>query len=229
MDVAISEGQAGAPEGTIILAEEQTNARGRFGRHWEAPLGNIHLSVLVRPSAVMIPFLSILAGVVSIRAIRRVTDLTPVLKWPNDVLVHGKKICGILVENSFTGNSPDYAVVGIGINVDFDPSSTMRSLPNASSLAKHTNFPVEKSLLLKHLLEQMDILYRNLRNGQTPIDEWKSVLTTLGNPVTVKWKQKEWQGFAEDVDRKGNLLLRQPDGTILSIPTGEVTVTDTSR
>ena len=111
--------------------------------------------------------------------------------------------------------------------MDYDPSSAEGLLHNASSLAKSTGSAVDRSLLLKHILEQMDVLYRNLRDGQTPIDEWKALLGTLGNQVKIKWKQREWEGVAEDVDTTGNLLLRQRDGSLLCIPSGEVTLADT--
>ncbi len=226
MDVAHSEGEAGALEGTIVLAEEQTSGRGRFGRHWIAPKGNIHLSMLLRPSSAMLPYISVLAGVASVRAIRRVTGLAATMKWPNDVLLDGQKVCGILVENALVGNEVRYAVVGIGINVDYDPSQEEGLLWKATSLAKEVGGIVDRAALLKHLIEEMDFLYLELRNGQTPIEEWRSLLVTVGKPVKIRWQEDVWEGYAEDVDQQGNLLLRQQDGSLVCVPAGEVTLTD---
>ena len=224
MDEACREGEAGGEEGTVVLAEEQTAGRGRFGRLWLSPRGNINLSVLLRPSLGMLTYLSILASIGVVRAIARATGLVASVKWPNDVLIGKRKVCGILVESALTGNEVGYAVVGIGVNVEFDPSQEKELSHTATSLVREVGGPVDRSALLRHLLEEMDALYLNLRDGWSPIEEWRTLLVTLGKSVMVRWQEEVREGHAEDVDQMGNLLLRQQDGSLVCLPAGEVSL-----
>ena len=224
MDEAGLEGEGEAEEGTVVLAEEQMAARGRFGRPWMAPQGNIHLSVLLRPSLTMLPYLTMLASIAVVRAIRRVTGLVVAVKWPNDVLIENNKVCGILVESALVGNEVHYAVVGIGVNVGFDPSQLEGLSQRATGLVREVGGPVDRAALLRHLLEEMDVLYLNLREGRSPVEEWRGLLVTLGKGIKVRWQEEVLVGYAEDVDQQGNLLLRREDGSLATVPAGEVTV-----
>ena len=123
MDEAARLAEQGAEEGTVVVAENQTAGRGRQGRTWVSRGGNLYFSIIFRPAPDVLPLISMLAGVAAARAIRRVTALDPRLKWPNDVMLHGKKVAGILVESVVRGDRADYAVLGIGINVSLDTGS----------------------------------------------------------------------------------------------------------
>ncbi|GAH88453.1 unnamed protein product, partial [marine sediment metagenome] len=112
MEVAKQEAQLGAVEGTVIIADEQTAGRGRIKRVWLSPKGSVALSIILYPSVVNLPSLIMLASLAVVHSIEAVTGLKPQVKWPNDVLVNDKKVCGILIESSVRGNIVDYAIIG---------------------------------------------------------------------------------------------------------------------
>ena len=241
MDEAGRQAREAADQGTVILAEEQTSGRGRFQREWVSPAGNLYLSIVLRPSPQALQYLSIISGVAVVRAIRKTTGLRPTIKWPNDVKIDGKKVCGILVESALQDNRVQYAIVGIGINVAFDPSSVSELAGIATSLNLETGTEVDREVLLRHLLQELDGLYLPLQQAQAgyrPADlgqsfggdsldrakrEWRAVLETLSRRVEVRWHEEVYTGYAEDVDEVGNLLLRLEDGTLVALPAGEVT------
>ena len=242
MDEATRQAREGVVEGAVILAEEQTSSRGRFQRTWVSQAGNLYLSIVLRPSLRSLTYLSIISALAVVRAIRKTTTLEPTIKWPNDIRVGGKKVSGILIENAIQDNAVQYAIVGIGINVVLDTSAIEELKDIATSLAQETDKVkvVEREALLRQLLHEMDRLYLPLRerSAKTPSnssnqvfensalarakEEWRGLLETLGSHVQVQWKNEVYTGFAEDVDEIGNLLLRQRDGTLMSIPAGEV-------
>ena len=118
MEVAKQEAQLAAVEGTVIIADEQTAGRGRIKRAWLSPKGSIALSIILYPSVVNLPSLIMLASLAVVHSIEAVTGLKSQIKWPNDVLVNDRKVCGILIESSVRGNIVDYAIIGIGVNVN---------------------------------------------------------------------------------------------------------------
>ena len=233
MDEAARMAQEGTETGTVVLAEEQSAARGRFRRPWFAPPGNLYLSVVLRPSTEALHYLSIMSGVAVVRAIRKARGIRPTIKWPNDVMISGKKVCGILVENSLKGDTVQHSVLGIGVNVALDPSAVDELSGKATSLNRETETEVNREALLRHLLQELDNLYLPLRQargastdagGSKPVmEEWRGLLETLGKQVEVAWLDDVYRGYAEDVDDVGNLLLRLEDGSVATLPAGEVT------
>ena len=241
MDEAARQAKEGAEDGTVILAEEQTKARGRFQRAWVSRPGNLYLSILLRPSTTALQYLSIISSVAVVRAIKSTTGLQPTIKWPNDIRLGGRKVCGILVESALQDDNVQYAVVGIGINVALDPSTECGLADIATSLNIEAGKEVDRQALLRHLLHEMDMRCLPLRQshgGSGPADagqvagdadvrrtleEWRSLLETLGGEVEVRWKDEVFAGFAEDVDEVGNLLLRLETGVLVTLPAGEVT------
>jgi len=126
----------GMGEGTVIIAGEQTEGRGRLGRTWVSPPeGSISLSVILHPSMAQLPQLNMVASLATLWSIKRVTRLNPLIKWPNDILLNDKKVSGILIENAFEGGDLKAAIVGIGINVSFDPASFPEIASIATSLS----------------------------------------------------------------------------------------------
>jgi BirA family biotin operon repressor/biotin-[acetyl-CoA-carboxylase] ligase len=230
MNEAARLAEDGAEEGTVVVAEVQTAGRGRFGRIWVSPAGNMWMSVLLRPSIQSLRYLSILAGVASANAIASTTSLDVTLKWPNDLRIGGRKVGGVLVENSLSGSEVRHAVIGIGINVALDPSSNGAIASTATALNMEYGAPVPREKLLRQLLDEMDRLYGSLVTGTTPLEEWRALLDTLGKQVTVHELTElggpgsSYSGIAEDVDATGNLLLRLPDGRRIALAGGEVTM-----
>ena len=236
MDEAVRQAEEGVDEGAVILAEDQTAGRGRFQRAWYSQAGNIHLSIMLRPSLQALRYLSIISAVAVVRAIRKTAGLESTIKWPNDVRMGGKKVSGILVESALQGNNVQYAIVGIGVNVALDPSSVDELADIATSVNAEAGKAVDREVILRHLLQEMDSLYLPLRrayrtspstdSGQTvgrAMEEWRGLLETLGQRVEVRWQDEVYAGYAEDVDEIGNLLLRREDGTLATLPAGEVT------
>ena len=235
MDEASSLAEKGAEDGTVVVAEEQWAARGRFSRPWVSPEGNLSLSIILRPQEAAAGYISMLAGVAVVRAVGKTTFLEARLKWPNDVLVGGKKLCGILVEPSYLADQLQYAVVGIGINVALDPSEMPDISQTATSLAMETGEQVQRGPLLRNLLQEMDALYLELERTApleadsilAPpriLDEYRATLDTLGRHVEVAWQDDICRGLAEDVNEMGNLVLKLDNGETRVLSAGEVTL-----
>ena len=241
MDEAARRAQEGAEEGTVIVAEEQTGGRGRYERQWVSEPGNLYFSVVLRPSLKGLPYISVISGVAVAHAVKKSLGLKPTIKWPNDVRIGGKKLCGILVESSLQDKTVLYAIVGIGVNIALDPSKTAGLPEIATSLNIEAGKPTDREEILRHLLQELDKLYLPLRPSirrdrtedsdktsdkqgiQQALAEWRGMLETLGQRVEISWGGEVHTGLAEDVDAMGNLLLRTSDGTLLTLPAGEVT------
>lgn len=215
---------AGTPEGTLVVADEQTAGRGRLERQWLAPAGQALLFSLVfypdvaPRNAFQLTMLSSLACV---HAVRNVTGLQPAIKWPNDLLLGGKKLAGILSEMGQAGERL-YAVVGIGLNVNVDFSAWPELAQRATSLHQALGRPVPRLPLLQEILREIEVRYDRLRAGQSPYDEWVASLATLGRQVRVTTPEGVYEGRASGVDAEGALQLALPDGTTRRILVGDV-------
>jgi BirA family biotin operon repressor/biotin-[acetyl-CoA-carboxylase] ligase len=223
-DVAKRRAQEGAKEGTVIIAEEQTAGRGRIKRRWLSPRGSIALSIILYPPLAYLPSLIMVASLAVARSIGQVTGLKAKIKWPNDVLVNDKKICGILVESDVRGNKVDYAVIGIGINVNIKLSEFPQIAPFATSLSRELGGEVSRPEVIRSLLAEAEKLYLALAAGDSVFRQWRDNLVTLGKKVQVNWGEATYEGVAESVAADGSLLLRQPDGSLLKIVAGDVTL-----
>ena len=226
MDVARREARQGATEGTVVVADEQTVGKGRVKRVWLSPGGSIALSVILYPDTACLPGLIMLSSLAVARSIETVTGLGTQIKWPNDILVNGRKVCGILVENDWHGHKVAYAIIGIGINVNFRLSDFPGILPAATSLADETGKDVSRLALVRALLTEMERLYLALPDGDFVYREWRTKLVTLGRKVRVESGKTMLEGIAESVARDGSLLLRHPDGSSTQIVAGDVRLRD---
>ena len=228
MDDAARWARDGADEGAVVVAETQTASRGRLGRRWVSDGGNLYFSVLFRPDADALPLLSPLAGVAVARAVRQVAGLYPTIKWPNDLMIEDRKVCGILAESALSGNRVEHAIVGIGVNVALDVSADPEIAATAASLNELAQLEIDRAELLRRILQHMDGLYLDLRRGRSPIPEWRRWLDTLGQRVTVTHHDVSSAGLAEDIDASGNLLLRTDDGELLTLTAGDITLRSVS-
>lgn len=214
-----------ADEGLVILTDEQTAGRGRHGRRWDAPAGSsILMSVLFRPDlpADKINLLTMIVSLAAIDGVRAVTGLKATLKWPNDILVDEMKVGGVLTEGSFIGGRLDYAVVGLGLNVNFDPAEIPHIPPTASSLMATLDEPVDRLALIEAILAAADQRYRALKADQPPFDEWAQHLNTIGRRVRVQLPSGSVEGIAESVNQQGNLRVRKADGDLDEVAAGDV-------
>ena len=224
MKVAKREAQQGAAEGTVIIADEQTVGRGRIRRIWLSPRGNIALSIILYPSIVYLPYLIMLASLAVVHSIENITALKAQLKWPNDVLINDKKVCGILIESDVKGDRVDYAIIGIGINVNLRLADFPELSPVATSLSDELGREVLLIEVVRHLLVDVERLYLALLPGESIYQQWRDRLVTLGGEVEVRWGKTMYVGVAESVAKDGGLLLRQSDGSLTKIVAGDVTL-----
>jgi BirA family biotin operon repressor/biotin-[acetyl-CoA-carboxylase] ligase len=155
-------------------------------------------------------------------AVRQATGLQTAIKWPNDVLLGGKKVCGVLVDTGLKGGRIDYMIAGLGLNVDFDPAAWPEIADIATSLSAGLGCPVPTGDVLGLLLEELDRLYLSLRAGEPVYLEWLAHLETIGQRVTVRGQGWEEEGLVEGADVDGSLLLRRADGTLRRLFSGEL-------
>lgn len=218
--------RAGAPEGTLVIADYQIAGRGRLERRWEAPAGSsLLMSIIFRPrlAAYQVQRLTMICGLAAVDAIEAQTGLQVGLKWPNDLVIGGAKLGGILTEIELEGKRVDHAVVGLGLNVNLDPGRLPQDLLMvATSLSHLLGREVPRLPLLRGLLQAMELRYRALEAGQLPQAEWAGRLATLGQPVAVSTLGGSVEGVAEGVNKDGALLVRRADGRLETILAGDV-------
>jgi BirA family biotin operon repressor/biotin-[acetyl-CoA-carboxylase] ligase len=173
-----------------------------------------------------LPYLIMLASLAVVRSIEAVTNLKTQVKWPNDVLINGKKVCGILIESEVCGSRVAYAVVGIGINANFRTADFPENFPLATSLADELKEEVSRLDMIRRLFVEIESLYLTLPDGESIYQAWRDKLVTLGKQVRVKSGTAILEGIAESVARDGSLLLRQANGSLTKIVAGDVNLRD---
>jgi BirA family biotin operon repressor/biotin-[acetyl-CoA-carboxylase] ligase len=202
MDEARRLAEEDAPEGTVVIADEQTAGRGR---------------------------LTMICSLAVCDAIAEVAGLRARVKWPNDVLIDERKVCGILTEMDLLGERVRYAIVGIGINVNVSFQDVPLLMTSATSLAAESGRPVSRLDLLVALLAGIERRYLALCEGQAFHQEWAKRMATLGHPVQVAGSAERWDGLAIGVDEDGALLVRGEDGCVRRVLAGDVTLRPASR
>jgi BirA family biotin operon repressor/biotin-[acetyl-CoA-carboxylase] ligase len=215
----------GASQGTLITAEEQTTGKGRRGRNWLAPPGSsLLISLILYPSLTVsqIPRLTMASSLAVAYAIEEISSLPVHFKWPNDILLARKKAGGILTETSISGEILDYAVVGIGLNVNLDVRQIPQIANTATSLSVELGREVSRLELLQALLKFMEKEYLLLQQEESPYEKWATRLSTLGQKVEVTTPWGQESGWAEGVDADGTLILRRDDGMKAHITVGDV-------
>jgi BirA family transcriptional regulator, biotin operon repressor / biotin---[acetyl-CoA-carboxylase] ligase len=229
-DQAMAAGDGGTAEGYCVLADRQTAGRGRLGRTWASPSGvGLYTSILFRPKVPLssLPLLTLVAGLAVMDAIQGVAALTPRLKWPNDVLLDGRKVAGILIELATSGSTVRYAVAGIGINVNHCEDDFPAELrPGATSLFQQCGRRIIRGLLAAAVYNELDIWYalfcKDRRESIVEAGRLRSV--TLGQSVHVLAGSEEWRGHAEDLDADGALLVRDETGALRRVIAGDVSI-----
>ena len=165
-----------------------------------------------------------IASLAVVHCIEAVTGLKSQIKWPNDVLINGRKLCGILIESDVRGNMVDYAIMGIGVNVNLRLSDFPDILSTATSLSDELGREVSRLDVIRQLLVEIERLYLTLQTGGSIYEEWRDSLVTLGRRVRVKLGDTIYEGVAESVTVDGSLLLRRSDGSLTKIVSGDVTL-----
>jgi BirA family biotin operon repressor/biotin-[acetyl-CoA-carboxylase] ligase len=219
----------GAKEGTVVIAETQTRGKGRRGREWRSPAGGVYMSIILKPqiNPARTPLLTLLAGVVVAKVLRRLYNLKAELKWPNDVMVNNRKICGILTEMTAETEAVNYCIVGIGINANVELAHFPPEFrASTTSLKKELSAHVSRAELVRDLLNEIEQLYAVFRErGPAPIlEEWKALTNTLGARVQVIGQTEVVKGRAVDVDQDGALIIKLADGSLKRIIAGDLSL-----
>lgn len=225
MDMAMQLGMDGAANGSVVLAESQIKGRGRLGRGWLSPkYKGIYLSLILRPKILpaACPILTLMSAVSICEAVKEVIDLDVQIKWPNDLLIHNKKVAGILTEMNAEVDKVNFVVIGIGLNVNNDKKSL---IAGATSLKEQQGEEISRVVLLQEILRKIEENYFLLEaKGEVEIiNKWRNFTLTLGTRVKVDYQHKHIEGQAIDIDSDGALLIRKDSGFIQKISSGDVT------
>lgn len=229
-DVAERLARDGVKEGAVVFAESQTKGRGRLGRKWISPAGKgLWFSVLLRPDLrpAAATQLTVAAAVALARAIRLHTSLNTDIKWPNDILIKGRKTAGILTELNAELDHVKYVIIGVGVDVNLTTSEFPLELrKTATSLKIEAGEIVNRAELAAVILHELDHDYRLICAGhfETVADEWEAHCKTLGHQVSISIGTRRIQGRAESLDTDGALLLRTQHGHLERIIGGDVTL-----
>lgn len=229
-DVLEKLAREGVREGMAVFAESQTRGRGRLGRHWISPPGRgIWFSVLLRPTLrpQAATRLTVAAAAALARALRREVPLRPEIKWPNDLMIHGKKVAGVLTELSGELDSVRHVTLGIGINANLTRDDLPPALHGtATSLRLELGRPIDRAALAAALLQELDAAYACVSDERFAAlaDEWSEHCTTLGRHVSVLSGNRRIVGRAESLDGEGALLVRTQFGRLERIVGGDVTL-----
>lgn len=229
-DAALSLARQGFPEGTVVGAEVQTKGRGRGGRSWFSPRGTgLWFSVILRPSLATASLgrIGLWSAVALAGSLYRDLGVRPELSWPNDVLVEGKKLAGILAESSGDAAAVDYVVLGVGLNVNQQPADFPDDLrATATSMLIAAGREFDRAVLLSHLLRHFQRSYEThqVSSFSGVAGEWKAYSGLLGRRIEVRWGRDRLRGEAADVGEDGELLLRLPSGALRKISWGEASI-----
>lgn len=216
-----------SPNGTIVIAEEQKKGRGRMGRKWSSPKGcGLWFSIILKPDIppYEAPKLTLLTSVCVQEAIRNTAKISADIKWPNDILINGKKVCGILTEISAEMDAINYIIIGIGINVNNDDFPT-EIKNSATSLKLEKGEVIDRVTLLVNILESFECFYKKaLNNFDDILEIWRKNCCNLGKPVKIIGKNESFEGIAINVDEDGSLLVKRENGNIEKVLSGDISL-----
>lgn len=226
----------GCEEGTVIVADSQTSGRGRMGRNWHSKGGDgIWMSIVLRPSIAPedVQVITLAASVAVVNAVKRSAEIETGIKWPNDIILDGKKVCGILTEMSTEMDRVNYLILGIGLNVNQKADDFPEELKEIATSLK-INIDEKKMILpklkrsdiIKNILFELEKQYENVIKGNTEdiIKKWSEKSVTLGRQVKIIYRGIEYEGTAKDVTYDGKLVVHCSDGAVREVSSGEVSV-----
>ena len=219
MDIARDLARKGCPHFTVVIAGLQTNGRGRLRRAWLSQKGGLYFTMILRPQipSMLSPRLNFSAAVDLVHTLRSRFGIHAHVKWPNDILVSGKKICGILSEMEAEGDLTTIVNIGIGMNVNNDP---LLQEPKASSIKKILKKTVSRKKILSEFLDRFETRIQST-GLDSIVDEWKQYTTTLNRGVKIVTLDEVSEGIALDVDENGALIIKDAGGRIKKILCGD--------
>ena len=230
-DARRMQGRFRLTNGALLLTETQTAGRGRAGRNWVSPPDvNLYFTLILTPPPEGVRSLAPVTPLAVAHAIEELAaglgvDLKPDLKWPNDVLIDGKKVAGLLVETTTNDEGTLVALVGVGVNVNVEVAGYPEISDIATSLRDRFGFSVPREELLAAFCNHFEALYETALAGSlAPFEEWRRRLVNLGQPVVANGSVARIEGVAVDVDTEGALVIEQADGRRLTVEAGDVTL-----
>lgn len=214
-------------EGTVIIAERQSAGKGRLGRKWFSPAGGIWISIILYPqlSPSYIPRITLMTAVAVVKAIERCAQIKGQIKWPNDILINEKKVCGILTEMSAELDLINWVVVGIGINVDIKKQEFPEDIrEKTTSLKEALRKEISRVSLVQIFLKEFERYYELLKKREISLilKEWKSYSHTLGKKIEIDIGEQVITGEAIDINEMGALILKKGDGELIEIISGTI-------
>ncbi|MDQ2086377.1 biotin--[acetyl-CoA-carboxylase] ligase [Herbivorax sp. ANBcel31] len=226
--------QEGCEEGTVVIADSQTAGRGRMGREWSSTdKKGILMSVVLKPKVAMeeLQIITLAASVAVVEAIKELTGIDFGVKWPNDIILDGKKICGILTEASMEMDRVNFVVLGIGLNVwhkkeDFLDELKEKATSLSIYMGQKSDIIIRRSELIKAILIKLEKVYDEINRGclDSIIQLWKKHSVTLGKEVSILIKGEQHKGIAQDITNQGKLIVKCVDGTRKEVLSGEISV-----
>jgi BirA family biotin operon repressor/biotin-[acetyl-CoA-carboxylase] ligase len=220
MTIARRLAREGCPEFTVVTAERQTAGRGRLGRVWHSRTGGLYFTIVLRPTlpSQLSSLVTFAAGLTWADLLREDYAVDAGLKWPNDLLVDGRKLSGMLSEMDARGELVTFVNIGVGLNVNNEPSAEE---PAAVSLARVLGRKIDRRNLLEGFLDRFEARMGDSHGLDHIIAEWKPFAATLNRPVSIVTTRETIHGIARDVDETGALLLEGPDGALRRIIHGD--------
>ena len=230
IEEAASLARQGAPEGTVVVAESQTGGRGRLGRKWSSPGGvGIWTSIILRPPVPPreAPKLTLLTAVSVAKVLAGSYGIAARIKWPNDVVTGGRKICGALTELVAEQDAVRYVIASFGLNVNQTPARFPAEVrPIATSMRIEAGRRLDRPEVFRRVLRELDDQYAQYkeRGGESVLAQWRALSCTLGRRVKVQLRESVVEGVARDLDDDGSLIVEVEGGGLKRVAYGDVTI-----
>lgn len=217
----------GSKDGTVIISEKQTNAKGRSGKAWESPLGGVWLSIVLNPyvDQTKLPIITLATGLAVEKTFERLGITNAEIKWPNDILINDKKVCGVLIESIAKFNSIEHVIVGVGIDVNLDIESLPEELQDGTtSLNVETGKEIDENTVIRTFLEEFEKVCNTFikEDYESILKEWRKHAYTIGKNVEIREPfGKTYEGYVVGIDKQGVLVIEKPDGELKKVISGE--------
>ena len=217
----------GAENGTVVISEKQTDAKGRSGKAWASPIGGIWLSLIVKPNVdySKLPMITIGTGVAVAKAMERTGITSAEIKWPNDIIIHDKKVCGILTEAVTTFNTIDSVIIGVGIDANIDIEDFPEELQDGTTtLADELGRKEDENVLIRLFLEEFEKIAETFNEGdyESILKDWRKRSYSVGKIVEVREPfNKNFDAYVVGIGREGALIVEKIDGTLEKVISGE--------
>ncbi len=227
-EIAKKKARSGAAEGTLIISEQQHLGRGRLDRRWISPSGGVWLSLILRPEISLqhAQRIVLTVAIAVAKAFKKLYNIDAKIKWPNDILVNEKKICGILIETEGEIDKLNFMILGVGANINNSLESLGEIMNMATSVKTLLGNEVSRPEFVRTFLEEFEHLYQQLKAGffNEILIEWKNLSNTLEAFVTVETSDEKFEGIASDLDANGFLIVKLQDNSIKKVVAGDVKI-----